>query len=89
LEVVMADMDAAIKAMQERIDNGPPFLFSDLYVVGNRAGNATGIPNCDSYRVADRMIQKARKAGKIKLVRTKGVGSVWHPVSRANQEKKA
>ena len=55
------DREAVERAMMERVENGPfPFTFRDLWKLGDQfAGDEV------SYRWADQLIQRERKAGRI------------------------
>lgn len=54
-------------AILKRMEEGPfPFKFHDLYRVGNLAvGDERMMSGGFAYRIADRLIQRERKAGRI------------------------
>lgn len=54
-------------AMMMRIGSGNPFTFADLH---------DGFAEKSAYRIADRLIQKLRKSGHIKMERI-GRRCVW------------
>lgn len=60
-----------------------PFTFGALWAHGNRAGGWAAIDS-DSpcYRLADRMIQKARKAKQIELRKDRA----WHPTTQQGKD---
>ncbi len=55
--------EIAMAEMRRRLENGPyPVTFMELYMAGDRACGKQGW----SYRLADRLLQAERRAGRIK-----------------------
>lgn len=66
----------AEKAMLDRMNVGP-FTFLEIYAAGNLAcGFAAGDQSTFCYRLADRLMQRERKAGRISFTR-EGRQAVW------------
>ena len=66
-----------LEKIEARIQSGDPFTFTDIWVPVTG-----GDHHHPAYRLADRTVQKWRKAGRIRISERKGSTPLWELVPR-------